>query len=142
MELLRGCAHNQTQKRRLDRIAQLVPSGHSPSTPPRAHRQPHHRLKPEQIAELADGYRRGVFINDLAKCFGIHRATVIDHLKRAGVPLRRGLVERRIEEAIAFYNSGLSVARIGEHMGVDDGTVWLALRRHGVRMRDTHGRQR
>jgi hypothetical protein len=37
---------------------------------------------------------------------------------------------------------GQSLAQIGAHLGVDHGTVWRQLRKRGVKMRDTHGRER
>lgn len=41
-----------------------------------------------------------------------------------------------------MYRSGQSLAAIGVHLGVDHGTVWRQLRKHGVKMRDTHGQER
>ncbi|TDZ41728.1 hypothetical protein CCUG63695_01687 [Mycobacteroides franklinii] len=34
-----------------------------------------------------------------------------------------------------------SLARIGRHFGVDHGTVWHQLKKRGIGMRDTHGRE-
>jgi hypothetical protein len=47
----------------------------------------------------------------------------------------------QVERATQFHTQGWSVARIGKHMGFNGGTVWLALRAHGVRMRDAQGRE-
>jgi hypothetical protein len=41
-----------------------------------------------------------------------------------------------------LYREGWSLARIGERMGVDPTTVLARLPERGVRMRDTHGRER
>ena len=65
---------------------------------------------------------------------------MLEHVRREGLPTRRGLIDRRIDEAIALYASGRSVAHVAEALGVNTGTLWMALRRHGVAMRDTHGR--
>jgi hypothetical protein len=55
---------------------------------------------------------------------------------------RLGLDEQQVDLAIRLYEQGWSVARIGCHCGVNDSTVWLALRGRGVRMRDAQGRER
>jgi len=46
----------------------------------------------------------------------------------------------QVDEAIDLYNSGWSLARVGEHLAVDPTTVLNRLRERGVRTRDTHGR--
>ena len=80
-------------------------------------------------------------MRDLAHKFGIHRVTVSRLLKRQRVGLRkRGLDADQIDEAVKMYLSGNSVAQIGEHFGVDHGTVWRQVCRRGVKMRDSHGR--
>jgi hypothetical protein len=55
---------------------------------------------------------------------------------------RRGLDQGQVDQAAELYAQRWSVARIGGHLGVDGGTVWLALRERGVEMRDSHGRER
>jgi DNA-directed RNA polymerase specialized sigma24 family protein len=53
----------------------------------------------------------------------------------------QGLSDDQIAEAAQHYASGLSLAKIGARFGVDHGTVWRALKKRGVKMRDTHGRE-
>lgn len=48
----------------------------------------------------------------------------------------------QVEEAAHLYRQGWSLARLGERFEVDSTTVWRALRAQGVRMRDSHGRER
>ena len=52
------------------------------------------------------------------------------------------MTEEQVDLATRLYQQDWSVARIGSHLGVNGGTVWLALRARGVQMRDTHGRER
>ncbi len=47
--------------------------------------------------------------------------------------------EQQVQQAADLYAQGWSVARVGGELGFNGGTVWLALRKHGVRMRDVHG---
>ena len=64
------------------------------------------------------------------------------HLHRQGITVRRqGLDPEGIAHAVRLYQEGWSVARVGERLGVDGGTVWTALRTQGITMRDTHGRE-
>jgi hypothetical protein len=101
------------------------------------------RLSERQIAAIVDGYLAGATVYELAGRFGIHRVTVSAHLHRQGILIRqRGLDDEDVDHAVHLYAQGWSVARIGTRLGVDGGTAWSALRMRGVRMRDTHGRQR
>jgi DNA-directed RNA polymerase specialized sigma24 family protein len=101
------------------------------------------RLSDRDVAELVTRYQEGATVYELAKRFSIHRTTVSGHLHRRGVRLRGLSPDRRqVVVATRLYEHGWSVARIGSHVGVDGSTVWRALRVRGVRMRDTHGRNR
>jgi hypothetical protein len=82
-------------------------------------------------------------VYELAARFSIHRNTVSQHLNREGVARRRqGLGDDQVDHAVRLYRAGQSLARIGARLDVDAGTVHSALRARGVRMRDTHGRDR
>lgn len=78
-------------------------------------------------------------INDLAEMFDLSRTAVMANLTRLGAESRRGMVERRIDEASALYLRGWSLAKIGQRYGVYPSTVRDALRRAGVRMRPRPG---
>ncbi|WP_240743553.1 helix-turn-helix domain-containing protein [Mycobacterium paragordonae] len=54
---------------------------------------------------------------------------------------KQPLTDEQVAKAAQLYASGQSLATIGTHLGVDHGTVWHALKKRGVRMRDTHGRE-
>jgi len=71
------------------------------------------------------------------------RQTVSKILKRHGVAMRmRGLSSEQADEAVRLYKAGWSLARTGERMGVDAGTVLNRLRERGVKIRDAQGRER
>jgi hypothetical protein len=109
----------------------------------RSRRRTTNRLSDRQVAALVDGYLAGATAYELADRFGIHRVTVSAHLHRQGVVLRRqGLDTESTAQALRLYQDEWSVARIGERLGVEGGTVWTALKAEGVRMRDAHGRER
>jgi transposase-like protein len=100
----------------------------------------HRRLRPDQIADLADGYRSGLTVYDLGDRFGIDRRTVALVLKRFGVPLRnQPLTPDQIAQAVALYESGLSLVSVGEIVGCSHGTIWHALREAGLELRKRPG---
>jgi hypothetical protein len=95
------------------------------------------------VTELVTDYEGGATVYDLAKRFKIHRNTVSGHLHLRDIRMRgQSMTEEQVDLATRLYQQDWSVARIGSHLGVNGGTVWLALRARGVRMRDTHGRER
>jgi transposase len=62
-------------------------------------------------------------IDALAERFGIGRNTVMDHLKRAGVPGRRWqgrtLNADQLEQAGQLYETGQNLIAVAEQFGVD-----------------------
>ncbi len=78
-------------------------------------------------------------INDLAAMFDLSRTAVMANLNRLGAESRRGIVNRRIEEASSLYKQGWSLAGIGKYYGVYASTVREALLGAGVRMRPRPG---
>ena len=106
-------------------------------------RQKQHRLTREETARLVTGYKAGAMVKELAAEFEVERRTVSAILRRHGIePRPRGLNPTQIDEAVRFYGQGWSLARIGERMGVEHSTIRNRLIERGVRMRDTHGRDR
>jgi hypothetical protein len=87
-------------------------------------------------------YEEGQTVYALADQFDIHR-TVSTHLHRRGISLRcQGLSPDDAILAHRLYAEGWSLARIGGRLNVDAHTVRRALKACGVRMRDTHARER
>jgi hypothetical protein len=65
------------------------------------------QISAEQSAQLADDYRQGMKVGELAKKYGIHRVTVADHLAIHGNTKRsRGLDEAGFGRAAARYHAG------------------------------------
>jgi transposase-like protein len=109
------------------------PSGQLPRRSKR--RQIQRQLDQEDVGRLVEAYAAGTPLADLARTFGIHRSTVSAHVKRRGVDLRCGLIERNIEEATRLYNEGRSVPAVGQHFGVHGSTVLRVLKAAGVAIR-------
>lgn len=101
------------------------------------------RLNEQEQATLAQDYVGGMTVYQLATKFGISRDTISKHLKRLGVEMRNaGLTEEQIDEAVRLYSDGWSAQRIGDRLGAYPQTMRRRLLERGVRMRDTHGRER
>lgn len=93
--------------------------------------------------EIVAQYRAGLGVNEIAATFGIHRKTVREIAKSAGLePKPRGLCADQVEEAAGLYSSGLSLAAVGRRLGFEASTVMHALKRHGVQMRPRQGGRR
>lgn len=127
---------------RSDNGAFQVPSPRTPITPPEPFKLSQ-RLQSDVITEIVARYKAGVPSTALAAAFGISKSSIIRLLREAGVKVRKqGLTDEQIDDAVKLYAEGKSLAWIGKRLRVDHGTVWRQLRKRGVRMRDTHGRER
>jgi DNA-binding NarL/FixJ family response regulator len=77
------------------------------------------RLSFPNRAKVVSDYRKGDAVKDIAACYGIHRATVTEILRRAEVPTRRyGLPEPVRKEAARLYTQGLSIRTVANRLGI------------------------
>ena len=90
-----------------------------------------------EVDALVGDYLAGMSVKSLAEAYGIHRATVVSHLRRRNVPSRRpglGLDEKA--EVVRLARAGVSMRAIGR-MGLDHKAVHIAaLVRGGLIMND------
>lgn len=97
------------------------------------------KLVRDQVKQLIGLYERGDSIYELSRRFGIHRGTVKEHLRRAGIEIRPGnqakLTAEDKDEIARLYNNGLSIHKLALRFGVTDNPVHHALKERGVRMR-------
>jgi hypothetical protein len=94
------------------------------------------------VAEIVSRYEAGEPSTAIAASHELSKGSVIRLVREAGIPIRnQGLTNDQVAEAAPLYASGLSLAKIGVRLGVDHGTVWRQLRKRGVKMRDTHGKE-
>lgn len=99
-------------------------------------RQLQRRLTPEQAEHLAAEYRAGESVLQLARSRKLHRTTVAEHVRRAGIPTRhRGIPPEMVAEAIRLYQSGWSCQRLAERYRCNAETVRQMLKRNSVSMR-------
>ena len=96
------------------------------------------RLKPEQIRELVDAYKRGARTAQLTREYSIHRTTVWKHLDRAGVirrPATRKLNEGQVKQAAELYQQGMSLVSVAKGLDVDAETARREFIKAGVARR-------
>lgn len=93
-------------------------------------------LNATELACLVERYHAGATVYELAAEFGVHRTTISQRLKTAGVQMRlQPLTAKQVATTAALYGTGLSLADVGQQLGVDASTLHQALRQHGVEMR-------
>jgi len=94
------------------------------------------QLPAAALDHLVATYHDGATVYELAKQFGIHRATVGKHLRARGVDTTPpGLAAGDVPTAAALYRQGWSLARIGERYRTTAGTVRTRLLEVRVPMR-------
>jgi lambda repressor-like predicted transcriptional regulator len=98
------------------------------------------RVDPATVAEVANKYKAGARVTDLAAHHGIHRFTVSQILERQGVERRpQGLPAEHLADVIAAYNAGSSLAALAKRMSVARGTIAAELKKAGVPLRPRKG---
>lgn len=105
-------------------------------------RQNQVRLSPAGVDELVLAYQQGATVRELVEQFGVHRTTVLDHLKRRGIARRaniRKLTDEQVQQAARYYRAGNSLVTTGMHFGVDGTTIAREFRKAGVGVRRRRG---
>ena len=88
------------------------------------------RLTEAQIKDMAEQYRNGRTVYELAPIFGIARQTVGIILRRHGVDTSRQKFDESDRTEIERLRAeGMSYERIGERFGIQGGTVWRFMKR-------------
>jgi hypothetical protein len=106
-------------------------------------RQCQRRLSDVQVHQMTTRYLEGATVYELAVEFDICRSKVSERLKQNGVKMRLRLPsDHEVYEMVRLYESGLSLAAVGNIVGKSVGTVKRYVMVCGVQTRDTHGRVR
>lgn len=92
---------------------------------------------------MAARYVGGATVGELAEEFACDRQTAARRLKAHGVPMRnRPPSDEEVRRFVQLYGSGLSLAKVATETDFSEKTIMTYLRKQGVRLRDTHGRER
>ena len=91
---------------------------------------------------MAAEYESGATVYELATGFGCNRTTVPERLKKAGVAMRlKSPSIEVVDEMLNLYQSGMSLQKVGEHIGFSSGTVTNYLKERNIPTRGNHGRR-
>ena len=134
MELLGAYSNQDTLLKKLQSLLEIQPS-RSPDQDIRPPKQIQNRLSPGQQAELLERYLAGERAHLLARAFEINRTTLDRLLTSNGVRRPRSMTQSELTEAIQLYEQGWSCQRIGDRLGRDHSTIWMALKAAGVQLR-------
>ena len=96
-----------------------------------------HRLTSEEVDLLVAAHARGATSAALGVEFGVHRSTVVLHLRRRGVAPAPSpaLSEAEIVEAARLYESGISINSVAQELDRSATTVRRRLLALGVHLR-------
>lgn len=114
-----------------------------PERTPVPYSQKQTRLTPAQRIALTAAYVEGAAVDDLSARFAVHRSTVREILREAGVlrsPCLRQLTDNDVQAAAELYRQGNSLRTLAAQFGVDSTTVRRELLRVGVKMRPRRGK--
>lgn len=124
------------------RMARPLPGTPVPTGVSDVHRR-RSELSPAEIRAFIDGYENGKTARVLGDEVGVSRQTVVRHLKEQGVPIRRQpMSAEEATRAITLYQTGWSLAEVGELLDRPPTAIRDVLERAGFPRRDTHGRGR
>lgn len=105
-------------------------------------RQSQTRLSVSNRAKLLAGYADGAPVRELATRFNVHRGTVREIARQAGLAARRPELPDAIrQEAAQLYAGGLTLAQVAERLAVSNEAVRSAVLASGGTIR-AGGRRR
>lgn len=91
-------------------------------------RQSQTRLSVSNRAELIAGYAKGVPVRELATRFNVHRGTVREIAREAGLAARRPELPDAIrQDAAQLYAGGLTIAQVAARLGISNEAVRSAV---------------
>ncbi len=100
------------------------------------------RLSASSRVALLAGYAEGVPVQELARRFNVHRATVREIARRAGHPSRAPEHSQQLRsEAARLYAEGFTLSQVSAQLGIGDEAVRSAVVANGGTIRPK-GRRR
>ena len=138
--------HLSTKLEVLARLSQQAPPGSlasrssTSSRPARVARRGQRRFTAAEAGAIAEQYKSGQTMNQLARRYRVHRHTIAYCLHAQQIMTRQvGLLPADVPAAASLYEAGWSLARIGKKYGIADTTVRTALSEYGVQIRPRRG---
>jgi len=86
---------------------------------------------------VAERYKNGARLTDLAKEYGISRVGMYYRLKEEGITdFRDDRKKINVADAIDMYNQGMTMANIAKHFNCDISAISVTFKRHNVATRN------
>ncbi|MFC5265879.1 helix-turn-helix domain-containing protein [Kribbella qitaiheensis] len=99
------------------------------------------RLDGETVAQIIVEYEAGASSAAIGSMFSLSKKSVVKVLREAGINVRYPrMTESELRRATMLYNDGYSLVEVGRRLGRDHSTIYKAMKRAGMKMRDSHGR--
>lgn len=94
------------------------------------------KLTAEQSEALAEDFRVGVRVTELAAKYRVNRNTVHEHLNKHGLRRPKNTLKpERVNRAIELYRAGMTLREVAQAVGSNSYTVQHALEARGVQRR-------
>lgn len=141
---LRGLLSNPATIRSIERLTRLLDDaldqqGDEPvpheTEPPRPPYRLRDRLSADVVAELVAAYEAGGTADDLARAYKIGKVGALRLLHKHTIVRKRPpsrLTPEQVAEAATLYDGGLSIADVGQRLGIPSSTLYRGFRVHGV----------
>ncbi len=101
------------------------------------------RLTPTVLEQIAYDYHAGMTSRELMARYDLGKGTVLRVLRSQGVEIRnQSLTPEQCKQAIALYQDGWSLAKVGRHFDREHTVIRDVLVRACIPRRDCHGRNR
>ena len=114
MALFKATAHPCIPVRRLLELARSWPQSLPNTVPAPVKYRTLKQLRPSEVSLLVDGYQSGATVYELAKQFGIHRATVGVYLRARGIDTTPPAIRPEdVSTVVDLYQTGWSLRRVG-----------------------------
>jgi transposase-like protein len=97
-------------------------------------------VDPAKLADALDAYKAGKPVNECAAIAGVHRHTIQNHARRAGIQLRYQPPDPDLlDAAVLAYENGSTVSACAEMCGIGHETFRQRLIERGIRLRGRSG---
>jgi AraC-like DNA-binding protein len=100
------------------------------------------RLSDADIDDLVRSHGPGVSIDSLARRFGVHRTTILQHVDRRGVrrpAVARKMTDRTVRQAATRDGKGEPLKLVAARLGVDERTLGRKFSKAGIPTRPRRG---
>ena len=89
------------------------------------------------MEEIIKDYESGFRSVALGEKYGVHHSTILKHLKKHGVEIKRynlKKIELPVDEIIKDYQLGMNTSDLAQKYGVSYNVIYTRLKKHGIKV--------